>query len=254
MNDNNASTKAPGSSAAKWAGRLVIAGTVITVLPWLLSRPGLLGPFPTMLGYTLGFLLLIIAGVLALIARIRGKDGVGNDALNSAALGLGGLCVVVIVMYMRGASGVPPIHDITTDTANPPQFDAVIALREADGAQNPPEYSGAEAAQKQNESYPDIKTIVLNDPADFIFENAVTVSQNMGWEIVAQNIDTGHIEATATTPFVGFKDDVVIRIRADGPETMVDVRSKSRIGGGDAGVNAKRIREFSRQLNELVEP
>jgi uncharacterized protein (DUF1499 family) len=95
---------------------------------------------------------------------------------------------------------------------------------------------------------------VLLDPPSFVFETALEVAEDMGWEIVASNANEGRIEATATTPWVGFKDDVVIRIRADGPETRVDVRSKSRVGRGDMGVNAKRIRAFRDQLVATAEP
>jgi uncharacterized protein (DUF1499 family) len=92
------------------------------------------------------------------------------------------------------------------------------------------------------------------DPAPAIFDTALAVAASMGWEIVASDIETGRIEATATTPFVGFKDDVVIRIRSRGTETLVDVRSKSRIGRGDMGVNAKRIREYRDKLLAEVNP
>ena len=119
---------------------------------------------------------------------------------------------------------------------------------------NPPEYSGDETARLQLEAYPDIETIVLLDPPSFVFETALEVAEDMGWEIVASNANEGRIEATATTPWVGFKDDVVIRIRADGPETRVDVRSKSRVGRGDMGVNAKRIRAFRDRLVATAEP
>jgi uncharacterized protein (DUF1499 family) len=76
----------------------------------------------------------------------------------------------------------------------------------------------------------------------------------MGWEIVAEDADALRIEATATTPFVSFKDDVVIRITAANGETLVDVRSKSRLGRGDMGVNANRIRQFRDRLVAAVEP
>jgi uncharacterized protein (DUF1499 family) len=76
----------------------------------------------------------------------------------------------------------------------------------------------------------------------------------MGWEIVAEDANSYRIEATARTPFVAFKDDVVIRIQAKSAETHLDIRSKSRIGRGDMGVNAKRIREFREQLLSAVEP
>ena len=88
----------------------------------------------------------------------------------------------------------------------------------------------------------------------FVFEQALTVAEDMGWEIVASNADEGRIEATATTPWVGFKDDVVVRIQAKGPEIRVDLRSKSRLGRGDMGVTAKRVRAFRDRLMAAVEP
>ena len=119
---------------------------------------------------------------------------------------------------------------------------------------NPPQYAGNESARLQLEAYPDIETIVLLNPRGFVFEQALTVAEDMGWEIVASNADEGRIEATATTPWVGFKDDVVVRIQAKGPEIRVDLRSKSRLGRGDMGVNAKRVRAFRDRLMAAVEP
>ncbi len=135
---------------------------------------------------------------------------------------------------------------------SPPEFVAVVGLRGPDD--NPPEYAGDESARLQLEAYPDIETIVLLDPQSFVFDTALAVAEDMGWEIVASEAGEGRIEATATTPWVGFKDDVVIRIRTDGPETLVDVRSKSRVGRGDMGVNAKRIRAFPDRLVATAEP
>ena len=74
----------------------------------------------------------------------------------------------------------------------------------------------------------------------------------LGWEIVAAEPDRGRIEATATTFWFRFKDDVVIRLTPRGYGTYVDVRSKSRIGGGDMGANANRIRRFLQRLTEDV--
>jgi uncharacterized protein (DUF1499 family) len=74
----------------------------------------------------------------------------------------------------------------------------------------------------------------------------------MGWAIAAQVPDEGRIEATATTFWFGFKDDVVIRLRPEAGGTRVDVRSESRVGGSDVGANAARIRAYSRKLREAV--
>ena len=93
---------------------------------------------------------------------------------------------------------------------------------------------------------------MLLEPQSFVYQQALGLVKDMGWEIVAENSETGVIEATATTPFVGFKDDVVIRIRTENAETLVDIRSKSRIGRGDMGVNADRVRAFRDKLLTAV--
>ncbi|MGO2997331.1 MAG: DUF1499 domain-containing protein [Moraxellaceae bacterium] len=49
----------------------------------------------------------------------------------------------------------------------------------------------------------------------------------MGWEPVNIDADKGIIEATDTTAWFGFKDDVVVRITDSENERLVDIRSKS---------------------------
>ena len=140
------------------------------------------------------------------------------------------------------AQSVPPIHDISTDLANPPEFVAIAPLR-AD-APNPVEYAGPETAEQQREAYPDLQTYTTQQDVDALFAQALQVANDMGWEIVEANEDAGRIEATDTTTWFGFKDDVVIRIQTVDGETQLDIRSKSRVGRSDVGKNADRIREF----------
>ena len=93
--------------------------------------------------------------------------------------------------------------------------------------------------------YPDIRTIVLSETPEIVFDRALRAANTMGWTIASKMQDTGIIEATATSFWFGFKDDVIIRIRpADGGGSLVDVRSISRVGGSDLGANAARIRKF----------
>jgi uncharacterized protein (DUF1499 family) len=80
------------------------------------------------------------------------------------------------------------------------------------------------------------------------FERAKGAVEEAGWQIAREDPSAGRIEAVATTFWFGFKDDVVIRIAADGPGSRVDVRSKSRVGKGDLGTNAQRIRAYQRRL------
>ncbi|RXS43917.1 DUF1499 domain-containing protein [Idiomarina sp. 29L] len=167
--------------------------------------------------------------------------------------GLSGLAIIAgaVSVYMPfsqylKAQNVPAIHDITTDTQNPPKFVAIVPLR-AD-APNPVEYAGEETAKQQLKAYPELTTYeALVSPAE-LFEAAVQASKNMGWEIVESSGAAGRIEATATTTWFGFKDDVVIRIRSTADGSELDIRSKSRVGRSDVGKNAERIREFMGEL------
>jgi uncharacterized protein (DUF1499 family) len=148
----------------------------------------------------------------------------------------------------RTANQVPLIHDITTDTENPPQF---VALREVRlQAPNGAEYGGAKVAEAQKAAYPDIKPVLLVDvPPPAAFERALNAARSMGWEIVAAEREQRRIEATATTFWFRFKDDVVIRIAADGTTgSRLDIRSTSRVGISDLGANARRIREFLKKF------
>lgn len=167
-----------------------------------------------------------------------------------AGLIVGAVAIGVPYAWSQHAGNVPPIHDITTNTSNPPQFQAVLALRT--NARNSPVYGGTAVAAQQHEAYPDIRPIILNVSPDKAFSAALAVVQQNGWKIAAQNPASGHIEATATTFWFGFKDDVAIRIRPQGQGSLVDVRSASRIGKSDIGKNAARVREFTHQLEERV--
>ena len=167
----------------------------------------------------------------------------------SIALGIGLVVVGIPWQMRRTAQQVPPIHDITTDTDNPPRFVAVLPLRK--DASNSVDYGGPELAARQRAAYPDLQPLVVPIPRHQAFAQGLKAAEAMGWEIVASDADEGRIEATDTTLWFGFKDDVVVRIQARGDETVVDVRSVSRVGKSDVGANAQRIRAYLRKFNEL---
>lgn len=144
-------------------------------------------------------------------------------------------------MYLA-ARNVPAIHDIATDTENPPQFDVVLSIRK--GASNPAEYGGAEIAQQQKKAYPDLAPLMLEVPPEKAFERASSAAQRMGWQVVSADPAKGLIEATDTTFWFGFKDDIVIRITPQGNGSRIDMRSLSRVGRSDVGANAGRIRRY----------
>ena len=160
---------------------------------------------------------------------------------------VGAIAAAVPYSWQRRARSVPPIHDITTDLDNPPAFEAVVPLRA--GAPNSLDRSPMLATQ-QREGYPDIAPLTLPLPPERVFNRALDVAQRLGWELVAADQASGRIEATDTTTWFGFTDDIVVRVTSWGSGTRVDVRSVSRVGRSDVGTNARRIREFLDALQE----
>jgi hypothetical protein len=159
---------------------------------------------------------------------------------------IGLAAAAVPVSWRMTARKLPVIHDISTDTVNPPQFVAILPLRK--DAPNPAVYGGPEVAEQQKLAYPDLRTEVLDVPSAPAYDRALSTARAMGWRIVAAEPALGRIEATDTTFWFGFKDDIVIRIVPAGDRAMVDIRSVSRVGKSDVGTNARRIREFLKRL------
>jgi uncharacterized protein (DUF1499 family) len=183
----------------------------------------------------------VVAAVVALArAAPRGVHGT-TTALAVTGLLLGLVAVGLPASWMLRARGVPVIHDITTDVRNPPVFDAVVPLR-AD-APNGLDYD-PNVGELQRRAYPDIVPLVLQTGRDAAFQRALAAARDAGWAIVASDPRAGRIEATDTTFWFGFKDDVVVRLTEEDAGTRVDVRSVSRVGRGDVGTNARRIRAY----------
>lgn len=224
-------------------------GIVLAIASGLGARGGFLSPLASMGAYALGSLLLLIAAITAGLGLIRsgGLRGATSRPLAWLAL-LAGLAVTANNGFvMSQARGTPAIHDISTDTDSPPAFVKIVALRLA-AAANPSEYEGAETAIEQHRAFPDLQPLLVNQSANVVFADAMEVVADNGWTLVDANETEGRIEATAETGWVRFKDDVVIRIQPTASGTRIDVRSKSRLGRGDMGVNARRVRNFLRSL------
>lgn len=231
-----------GSWLAGIGAALVVAGLVGVQID-------VLSPIRAFLAYGIGALLFLLCIVVLVVGLLlsKGSGGAVSGARSWGALVLA-LAVITASLTLRPASsGAPPIHDISTDLGNPPFFEAVLPMRGDDS--NPPEYPGNETAEQQRVAYPDLETVTVDSPTDEVFAAAERVASDMGWEIVATDPSRGRIEATDTTSWFRFKDDVVIRLTARGYGTYVDVRSKSRVGVGDMGANASRIREFLQRLS-----
>jgi len=136
---------------------------------------------------------------------------------------------------------LPTIADATTSFDDAPTFIELAAVREKT-ASNPLEFRGGEAIDRQKSLFPDLSTLTTSKTPAEVIASAEVIAKGMGWEVASANPGQGRLEATATTFWFGFKDDVVVRARGqENGTTLVDVRSASRVGFLDGGANVKRV-------------
>lgn len=237
---------------------LLVSGTLLAAIAGPINRFGIAGFQVALLALAVGVLLLVIGALLG-ISGFLGALAKGtpiSKAPAALAIVVGLALLGYLLSWLRAGMGVPPIHEISTDLESPPPFVAVRAIRDRIPGLNPSDYvveskgraGPLNVPQAQRQAYPDIQPLQLALPPAEVFPRVEAAARALGWEIVAAVPEEGRLEATDTTRFFGFKDDVVVRLRAEGGGTRVDVRSKSRVGLGDAGTNAKRVRAFLAQL------
>jgi uncharacterized protein (DUF1499 family) len=206
--------------------------------------------------------LMPLSGLLALVAigiavatlllswsRLKAR----GVALLLVALAVSVALVFVPAQYAWRRNTVPAIHDISTDTDDPPQFSAVLPARAAEHARSVDDRR-PQLAEMQKAAYPDLAPIMTALPLQRAFAEALTVAKSMpGWILVAANADAGRIEASEQSRWFRFTDDVVIRVVGDEAGTRIDMRSTSRQGSSDYGVNSKRIRAYMTALRRRLQ-
>lgn len=225
---------------------LIAAIMVVGAGPvYRLGLAGLGGAFSLIRwGAWLGLGALVLAAILASYERRTSARRWPAIALIAAVVGA--LTFAIPFAMLQSAKRAPAIHDVSTDTANPPRFVAVVPLRA--GAPNSVDYAGEAIASQQHAAYPDIRPVMLAMTPEQAYRRALDVARNMGWQIDAGVPAEGRIEATDTTSWFGFKDDIVIRVSPAPAGSRIDVRSESRLGQSDLGKNARRVRAYLRQL------
>ncbi|HUN48734.1 MAG TPA: DUF1499 domain-containing protein [Stellaceae bacterium] len=185
----------------------------------------------------------VLVGALGLLSSLFGRRRLWALVALAGML-VGGVSAYAPLRFRAIGRSLPPINDITTDTENPPQFQALMPLRAAAHAE--PIVHNAEVARLQKSAYPDIAPLTLALTPDRALVLAVAQANRMGWTII--NIDAAHgrLEATDRTLWYGFTDDIVVRVAADEGSggARIDIRSKSRVGRGDFGANARRVRNY----------
>jgi uncharacterized protein (DUF1499 family) len=184
-----------------------------------------------------------VALVLSVLGLVQTRPGAARRGFVMALLGLilALLPVAMALQWEYASRTTPPINDISTDTADAPVFWDMP---------NPTDYPGAETAALQRAAYPDLAPLKLAMPPEKAFDQALAVAHEKGWTIVADVPLEGRIEATASSLLYGFTDEVIVRIKPADGGALVDVRSRSRLGRIDRGVNAKRIRAYLAALQQ----
>lgn len=233
--------------SSRWSRTLAIAGLVIAAVGLVLARYDVIPKLSGFSAMLAGGALAIVAaalGIIGLVLNLRRPTSSRKAAIVGLVLSLP--FALFLLTRPMSANGAPPIHDITTDLANPPAF-AQIALR-------PDNLTGVDTVENWRaihaKAYSDLKPIKIPRPAAVTFAAAKALVTERGWKIAAADPAKGTIEATATVSFIRFNDDVAIRVMPidGGTTSLVDMRSVSRVGVGDLGVNAKRIRSFLADL------
>ena len=244
----------PTARLAIWARRCAVFSLVATALVVVIVRTSLIELEPSLAAVAgaLGFA--VVAMMLALAAFIViWRDGI--EGLGPALLALViGVALLGYPAYLgTRAYRIPAINDVTTDPGDPPRFDLIARLR----PRGTVDYAGAAVAARQQAAYPDIEPLQVATSPQVAYEAAIATVNKRKWRVVLDRPPQagrrdGQIEAVARTPILGFREDVVVRVRASATGARIDVRSASRYGRHDLGSNAARVRNLLEDIDDAV--
>jgi uncharacterized protein (DUF1499 family) len=248
----------PVSSLATWARNLAVFSVVAVAVSIMIVRFGFLEMKPAIATFFGGLGcagLSILVGLAAFVAIWQN----GSRGMSRVLLAF---LIDAVVLAYPGYLGLqyrklPAIHDITTDPIDPPRFEALAQLRNGDGT-NTAVYAGLYSAEQQRLAYPDIEPVQLEIPAERAYQLALQLVTKRKWLVIDERAPQaprriGRIEAVARTPIMGFREDISIRVSADGDDSRVDIRSSSRYFESDLGSNAARVTKFIDDLNTAAE-
>jgi len=247
----------PTSRLAVWARRLALFSLAATLIAILIVRSGALDIVPALSTLAGALLLAVVAILLAFAAGVAiWRDGIGGIRQVLTALMVGAALIAYPLYLGVKAYRLPAIYDITTDPIDPPRFEAIARLRPRDA--NPINYAGLYAAEQQHQAYADIEPDMTDATPQDAYDVALKVIAKRKWRVVDARppqvtpLRDGLIEAIARTPILGFRDDVVVRVRATSQGARIDVRSASRYGRHDLGANAARVRSLMDDIDDAL--
>jgi uncharacterized protein (DUF1499 family) len=246
------------SRLALWARRLAVFAIPVALLAVIIERAGLFEIMPVLVTFGASLTLAVVAILVAIIALAR----IWIDGRKGTLNAITAIFVSLLLLAYPGYLGVkayrlPYIHDITTDPYDPPRFEAVARLRTREA--NPVAYGGLAIYQQQRAAYPDIEALTTAATPQAAYDAARAIVLKRKWTVIDERAPQagrrdGRIEAIAQSPIMGFRDDVVIRIRPSGTGSRVDVRSASRYGDHDFGANAARVASLLDDIDDAATP
>lgn len=211
--------------------------------------------FPT--GFTLLRISVVLGGITGLLGLVGTwitlplRSDKRGFTLSLLSLLVSGLVVGLPLQWKYRADRAPMIHDVTTDPQDPPRFRVVGQYRTPD--QDDLEFGDDATLEAHRRAYSELGPAVLDADTTTCTRTALEVARQSGWTIHRADWDRGRIEATDTTFWFGFKDDVAVRVEGtEGDRCRLDVRSVSRVGRSDLGTNARRIEKYLRDVRSNV--
>lgn len=245
----------PPSQLAIWARRIAVFSLAVAILAVIIARADLLETMPVLVTFGAALVLAVLAVLFALASFValwnNGGPGFGQ-AITATLLGIGLLAYPGYLGFK--AYRLPAVTDITTDPIDPPRFEVVARLRPPNSSL----YPGLTAAERQKEAWPDIEPLLVSVSPKAAYDGAMAVITKRKWRVVDSRAPLpnrdGRIEAIARTPIMGFRDDVVVRIRAAREGAKIDVRSASRYGTTDFGTNAARVLALIDDIDDAATP
>jgi len=247
--------EAPVSQAAAWSARLGWFAFAVAILSIVIVRTGFLEIGPALATFAAALMFAGLAILLAFAAFVV----IWRQGLSGLGRAVGGMLLGLLLLAYPGYLGyrgykLPPINDITTDTANPPRFGVLARLR----PRGTSDYAGPRVAELQHKAYPDIEPVQYDAPAAMLYKIALDVVTKRKWNILDTQAPApgrpGGIEAVARTLIMGFRDDVVVRVTAMGAgASRLDVRSASRYGTSDFGANARRVASLLSDIDDAMD-
>src|ERR1700745_2574285 len=223
--------EAPVSRLAVWARRIAVFSLAATFIAVIIVRSGALEIVPALSTLAGALVLACLAISLAFSAGVViWRPGIGGARQAVTALLIGAALIAYPVYLGIKASRLPAIYDITTDPIDPPQFNAIARLRPRDA--NPITYAGLYTAEQQHAAYPDIEPDDTTATPQDAYTAVMKVITRRKWRVVESRpprgplrrlidarasqtatVRDGIIEVVARTPILGFRDDIVVRIR-----------------------------------------